>query len=183
MTKTMSNSTTTGAASMIMSALLLYNPNGLTFINTAASNAYKSADDYLERISRGLAKLDLAGIASVADTRPTHVAQSRITKLVSRVPKTVLWVLVTANSLYIVIAIALAALALWVTSDNRDVSQIRTRLSVVGLAAQLLEGPFSERAVKDDKELFENQSANYSEQKKVKVKITEEGGATFEVAE
>ena len=182
-TKRKSNSTTTGAASMVMSALLSYNPTGLTFINTAAGNAYTNADDYLVRISRGLAKLDLAGIASVADTRSAHLVQSRITKLVSRVPKTVLWILVTANSVYVVIAIALAVLALWVTSDNCDVSQVRIRLSVVGLASQLLEGPVSERAVKDDKELFENQSANYSEQKKVKVTITEEGGAAFEVAE
>jgi hypothetical protein len=140
-----------------------------------------SADDFLTRISRGMAKDYVAPIATQTSPRPALLVQSRISKIVSRVPKSALWLLVTANLLYIFLAVSLTALALMVTS--MDVYQLRTRLSVVGLASQLFEGAFSGRAVKDERQLFDSRNGAMDGQKRVRVKKDTEGGTMFEVEE
>jgi hypothetical protein len=177
-TKAKSNGTVSGIASMLMSEMF---PYSYALSETLVSSAFASAanlDDLIVGMTRGMARNYIAPIGSQSTSRSALSVQTRVTKIVSRVPKIALWLLVSTNILYTILAISLAILALLVASP--DTYQLRIRLSGVGLAAQLFEGAFSERAVKNEKELFENQGKGLDE-KRVKVSNIQRQGTAFEV--
>ncbi|KAF2736476.1 hypothetical protein EJ04DRAFT_160100 [Polyplosphaeria fusca] len=103
--KTKSNSSTAGIASFPMSELV---PFGYVLSETVVLGANalsNSAEDFRRRASRGMAKNYLAPIAAQSSPRPAHLVQSRDSRIVSRIPKAALWLLFTANVLYIILAI------------------------------------------------------------------------------
>jgi hypothetical protein len=81
------------------------------------------------------------------------LVQTRAQKIMTRVPVAAVWLLVLANLFFAALGIGLAIMA-WRTADQ-DVHQVRTRLSVAGLAAALFERNSENRIVKSDKELFQ----------------------------
>ena len=165
---------------MTMSSL--FSKTGLwEYVIRKAGNLAENVNDFLQITSDSISEHYVAAIASQASPRPALLVQNRTSKVISRVPKISLWVLVTANTLYILLAIMLSIYAWLATSTSTDVHQLRTRLSVTGIAAQLFEGPYAERRVKDDKELFEKPSRVNSEFKRVEVHRTAGGGTTFVV--
>jgi hypothetical protein len=141
----------------------------------------KSVDEFLQFYTRGLARTYLSPLGAQSSSRPALLVQSRSSQIVSKVPKAALWLLVAANLLYTILAISLTVLALLVTS--MDVEQLQTRLNVTGLAAQLFEGAYAGRQVKDEKELFEASARVDGGVKRVGVQRTRTGGTTFEVVE
>ena len=151
----------------------------LEYARTVSSTVAKSVDDFAQTFSRTMAHQYLGPIASQTSPRSALLVQTRNSRIVSKVPKSALWILVTANLLYIILAITLAILAFLVTS--MDVYQLRTRLNVTGLAAQLFEGPHAERKVRNDKDLFETPNRVESGLNRVRVYRTETGGTSFEI--
>ena len=174
-TRTPSNGTVAGISSMAMAQTFGYVSLSLQYIQAQANGLAKSVFDFAQLFSHGMARAYLAPIAAQASPRPALSVQSRSSKIVTKVPKSALWILVIANLLYAILAIILTILALLVTS--MDIHQLRTRLSVTGLAAHLFEGEYAERDVKDEKDLFEKGDIL----KRVGVRRTETGGATFSV--
>lgn len=179
--KTKSNGSVAGIAAMSNSQMFgfsfLLGQALVTSVNTLSTNF----DDFIDNVSRNMARNYLSPIAGQASPRPAELVQIRTEKIVTEVPKTAVWLLASANIIYIILAVVLAIIA-WSTTSP-DVYQLRTRLSVVGLAAQLFEGTFAERAVKDEKDLFENHDAPKGEQKRVMVRKTEWGGTAFGVVQ
>ena len=152
-----------------------YSSLPLQYSQIQANGLAKNVSHFAQLLSQGMARQYLVPIVAQSSPRPALLVQSRSSKIVTKVPKSALWILVIANLLYAILAIILAILALLVTS--MDIHQLRTRLSVTGLAAHLFEGEYAERDVKDEKDLFEKGDVS----KRVGVRRTEAGGATFSV--
>jgi hypothetical protein len=177
----LSNSTVAGIASMTMADMFHF---GLTIRENVLSEANYLAtnvDEFVKFFTRGMARAYVVPLGPQSSPRPALLVQSRNSRIVSQVPKAALWLLVTANLLYIILAISLTVLALVVTS--MDVQQLQTRLNVTGLAAQLFEGAYAGRQVRDEKELFEASARVDGGVKRVGVQRTRTGGTTFEVVE
>jgi hypothetical protein len=81
------------------------------------------------------------------------LVQTRVEKIMTRVPVAAVWLLVLANLFFAALGIGLSIMA-WRTA-NQDVHQVRTRLGVPGLAAALFERNSENRIVRSDKELFQ----------------------------
>ena len=164
---------------MPMALMFRFSTVLLEYARTEASVVAKSLDEYVQIFSRSMASKYLAPIAGQVSSRPALLVQTRSSRIVSKVPKTALWILITANILYIILAITLAILALLVMST--DVYQLHTRLNVTGLAAQLFEGPYAEQKVKDNKELFQMPAKVDGGLNRVRIHRTATGGTKFSV--
>ena len=105
--------------------------------------------------------------------------QTRSSKIVSKVPKSALWLLIVANFLFAALAIALTILALSVASA--DVHQLHARLNVVGLTAQLFEGDHAEGMMREEEDLFGEHSEQVGQVKRVGVSKSTRGGVRFVV--
>jgi hypothetical protein len=177
----LSNGTVAGIASMAMAEMFDHGVTSREVVVSEANYMATNMDEFLQSYTRGLARSYLAPLGAQSSPRPALLVQSRNSRIVSQVPKAALWLLVTANLLYIILAISLTVLALQVTS--MDVEQLQTRLNVTGLAAQLFEGAYAGRQVRDEKELFEASARVDGGVKRVGVQRTLTGGTTFEVVE
>jgi cell division protein FtsL len=149
--------------------------NVIGVANAIAHSEEEFTQSYKREIARGYA----TSLATQLSERPALLVQTRSSKIVSKVPKAALWLLVTANLVFAIIAISLTALAISVISS--DVHQLRLRMSIAGLTAQLFEGEHAERKVKEEEGLFEEHQSGVSDVKRVGVSRTTKGGVKFHV--
>lgn len=177
-----SNSSTTGIVSMPMSAMWRKFTTQITQATHEANVLAESVDHYVDLFSRGMSRRYTTQFAGQTSSRPSLLVQSRNSRLVSKVPKTAIWILVSANLLFIVLALGLTGFAL--AASSADVYQVYTRLGVAGLAAQLFEGSYARRVVKNNEELFgEHAEAEDKIIKRVGVERREEGGTELVLLE
>jgi hypothetical protein len=166
---------------MAMADMFLFGVTSKSAVVSEVNYLATNMDEFMQFYTRGMSRAYLSPLGAQSSPRPALLVQSRNSRIVSQVPKAALWLLVTANLLYIILAISLTVLALLVTS--MDVEQLQTRLNVTGLAAQLFEGAYAGRQVRDEKELFEASARVDGGVKRVGVQRTRTGGTTFEVVE
>lgn len=83
---------------------------------------------------------------------PVDLVQLRRNEVNTRLPASALWLLVTANVLFVLLAIVIAVCA--VKSASFEVQQAQLRLSSAGLAAQLFSPETAQRAATNDFDLF-----------------------------
>lgn len=149
-------------------------------LQTASASA-ASLDSFIDNYALGLSKIRTYSLATQMSSRPSLLAQTRNSKLITKVPVAALWLLVLANVLYSLLGLALAVLALVCT--NPSVHQVYTRLSVTGIVAQLFEREYSERAVDSEERLFRENVDPGAEVKRVGVRRTDTGGSLFAINE
>lgn len=149
----------------------------LTYYGVSAEQAIRA---YEGALRRGYVSI-LAGQSS---PRPAQQVQSRRIKVVSRVPKAPVWILVSANVIFLLLGLVLAAFAISATIQSPIVAQVQLRLSIMGLSAHLFEQSYAGRKVKDDEELFEERHGEKDRMvKRVAIEETATGGATFVTSE
>ena len=155
LTKTKSNSTTTGTVSMPLA--------DMWFIGTSAfqdalqeSSIFSVGNEVDVRVraySRAVSRAYISEMASMTERRPALSAQSRVSRVVTKVPKLAVWLLVSANILFMLHGIVFAGLAVVATSPS--VYQLALRLNITGLTALGFEGAFALNKAKESRDLFE----------------------------
>lgn len=117
-------------------------------------------------------------LASQLSDRPSLLAQTRTTKVVTKIPVAAVWFSVAANLLYAMLGFGLAFFAL--IRATPQVHQVQVRLGVAGLAAALFDWRQFERSADDDDGLFEENNKEASSNiKKIGVRRTNTGGSSF----
>jgi hypothetical protein len=147
--------------------------------NIAATNIPEFVNMYAQAVSRRF----LASLSAQSSPRAALAVQSRSSRIISRVPKAAIWLLIAANSVFILFAVTLAVFAFIFVYSSEDVHQVHTRLSIAGLVAQIFEGEHAQRKVKDSYELFQ-EHANKEEKvvKRVMVERLAAGGTKLKVS-
>ncbi|KAF2279921.1 uncharacterized protein EI97DRAFT_370045 [Westerdykella ornata] len=178
--KRKSNGTMAGIASMSSFPIAFFGAE-LSMAVVAAGTA-NDPDGFIETYARETSKIYTRMLAAMTVTQPASLAQLRVSKIVTKLPVSALWILVVANMSFVALAFGLTILALM--SASEDVYQVHTRLSITGLAAALFENSHAEKAVKSDSELFEESCpAKDRPLRKVGVRRTDTGGSSFHVME
>ncbi|KAJ9644838.1 hypothetical protein H2204_001300 [Knufia peltigerae] len=127
---------------------------GKVALETAAYSAsqYNDTQQMADSWAQAYSRAALALSAGIMNGRANLEEQQRSTRLVARVPKAPLYTLVGLNSLYAVLGVLLAIMALH--SHPKDSNEIRERLSTSGLVAARFEGERAEQAVRKKREMF-----------------------------
>jgi hypothetical protein len=180
LTATKSNGSVAGIASLPGVSALMFVPQQYDRALQSASASATSMDAFIEAYGLGLSKIRSYSLATQMSPRPALLAQTRTSKVITKVPVAALWLLVLANALYTLFALALATMALIYT--NPSVHQVYTRLSVTGIVAQLFEREHAERAVVSDDMLFRENVDKDAEILRVGVRRTNTGGSAFAVS-
>ncbi|CAN9424174.1 unnamed protein product [Alternaria alternata] len=112
-------------------------------------------------------------------TVPTNslLVQSRVRKIMTKVPVTAVWLLVLANMAFAILGMGLTLMA-WRTSDE-NTHQIRVRLGVPGLVAALFEKESEDRVVETDRALFKENNDDDMPPTLVGVQRTATGGMAW----
>ena len=183
LSRTLSNSSTTGIASMMNAVFWSRTP--AVFIDLVTrSNTGNSAPEIVDLYSRGASAGLAASFAGQTEARPALDIQSRMSKVVSNVPKAAIWLLVLANLLFALFALVLTVCALRATLRDRSVHQVQTRLNIAGLSAQLFEGKHAREYADDEDKLFEERDGRRERLvKRVTIEPTVEGGAAYALGE
>lgn len=180
MEATKSNGTMAGIASMSIFPIDFFASHASLAITAASTQS--TPDGYVASLSRSISQLYTYSLAAQTVPSPALLVQTRSSRVVSELPMSALWVLVVANSLYALIAIVLATLALMSASDA--VHQVKTRLGTAGLAAALFAGAHSQNAADSDKSLFgETIIREHTLPKRVGLMRTDTGGSSFKTLE
>lgn len=173
-----SNSTTTGISSFASSPLYRLNFIWSLLARQRAALYTTSAQDLVDNFAYRSSEAFLVPFAGVTESKPALQVQKRTSQVVTRVPKSAIWMLVAANMLFMVLALVMAGMA-YVASSG-DVHQVHTRLSIGGLAAQLFEQPRAQERVSRTDKLFEKHVGDeLGRVKAVKIERTDSGGALF----
>lgn len=139
-------------------------------------------DTFISAYARASSRLYLSFLIAQCSPRPVLAAQSRTSSVVTKVPKTAVWILVTANLLFAFFGIVLTILAL--VANSPDVHQVQIRMNITGLAAQLFEGRSAQERAKNSKQLFEERDGEGDRMvKRVAVERTDKGGMTMSLHE
>ncbi|KAJ4295177.1 hypothetical protein N0V90_007187 [Kalmusia sp. IMI 367209] len=181
LSKTKSNGSVAGIASMPGIGSWGLIPNTYDRALQYASASASSIDAFIDSYAAGLSNVRSYSLATQMSPRPALLTQTRVSKVITKVPVAALWLLVVANALYALLGVGLAALALTYTSPS--VHQVYTRLSITGIVAQLFEEEYAERAVESEEKLFRENVEIDAEIKRVGVKRTDTGGSAFAVSE
>lgn len=148
----------------------------------AADLLQTSPENFIDVWTAEVTKVLALPLAGQTSPRPAELVQRRVSKVVTKMPISALWILVTANMAFVGLGLGLAVMALLSTSEN--VYQVQARLGVAGLAAALFEKVHFERVVRSDTDLFAENAAEKSGYiKKVGVKRTDTGGTIFTLSE
>ncbi|KAF2658707.1 hypothetical protein K491DRAFT_776247 [Lophiostoma macrostomum CBS 122681] len=178
-TKRRSNSTTAGIVSMPTAQMwgdtADFTNNVIGGVNALAQSGDEFTKYYMREMARGYS----VALATQLSARPALSVQARSSKIVSKVPKAALWLLITANLVFAIVAVGLSALAISVASS--DVHQLRMRMNVAGLTSHLFEGEHAEKKVRDEEDLFEEHGGDRDEVRRVGVSRTATGGVRFDV--
>ncbi|CAN9425534.1 unnamed protein product [Alternaria alternata] len=112
-------------------------------------------------------------------TVPTNslLVQSRVRKIMTKVPVTAVWLLVLANMAFAILGMGLTLMA-WRTSDE-NTHQIRVRLGVPGLVAALFEKESEDRVVETDRALLKENNDDDMPPTLVGVQRTATGGMAW----
>ncbi|KIW61169.1 hypothetical protein PV05_01326 [Exophiala xenobiotica] len=127
---------------------------GKVALETAAYSAsqFNDTQQMADSWAKAYSKAALALSAGVMTGRADLEEQQRSTRLVARVPKAPLFSLVGLNSLYAILGVLLAVLALG--SHPKETNELRERLSISGLVAACFEGESADKAVNKKREMF-----------------------------
>jgi hypothetical protein len=127
---------------------------GKVALETAAysANQYQDPPEMADAWARAYSRTAAALGSGIIAPRANLEEQIRSTKLVSRVPKAPLYTLVGLNTLYALLGVALACLAL--SSHPSETNELRKKLSTAGIVAACFEGERAERAVEKKREMF-----------------------------
>lgn len=140
----------------------------------------KTVEDRVEIQSTAINRAFLSQL--LTEARPVLKAQTRASRIVTKVPKAAVWALITSNLLFALLAIVFAGLA--VVAASPQVQQLELRLNITGLAAQIFEGRFAKNEVKKIEHLFEERNGDSNRMvKRVYVEETEQKGAAYVLLE
>jgi hypothetical protein len=152
MTKTPSNSTTTGISIMPLVETFGFSRNLHDGAMNRASRV-SSVQEWVSTYELEISKSFTVPLAVHTVPEKSIRAQTRVSKVVARVPVAALWLLVLANLAFVVLAIIIAGMAL--KTAGGDAQQVCLRLSVSGLVAALFEADAGNKVVDGESELFE----------------------------
>jgi hypothetical protein len=116
-------------------------------------NPPSSLDSWISDFELAMSALFATPLVVYTMPSDSILVQTRARKIMTRVPVAAVWLLVLANLFFAALGIGLAIMASM--SADQDIYQVRTRLSVPGLAAALFERNSENRIVNSDKELFQ----------------------------
>lgn len=139
-----------------------------------------SPDNFIRSIELGMSKAYSYPLASQLSGRPSLLTQTRSSKVVTRLPITALWSLVAASLLYVLIGLVIGLCA--ISELTYEVSQVKMRLSVVGLVATLFAREQSEEVVANEKVIFDNND-DVDTVKRVAVIVNKRKGIAFRLIE
>ncbi|KAF1835295.1 hypothetical protein BDW02DRAFT_629709 [Decorospora gaudefroyi] len=177
--QTPSNGSTAGIASM----------PGTRFIGTLANifqdestgpPSRSSPQTLIQGLELGMSKAYSYALASQLSPRPSLATQTRFSHVVTRLPVSALWLLVTANLCYALLGLVVAGLAVGRSgTEGVVVGQVKIRLGVEGLVAALFDrGRFEQPAARCEEDLFEEGRAGGGV-KKIAITGMEAGGFWF----
>jgi hypothetical protein len=132
--KSLSNGTVAGTASMPGTRQLGILANIFQDESTGPLSR-SSPENFIRSFEIGMSKAYSYSLASQMSSRPSILVQRRITKVVTRLPVTALWLLVAANMLYALIGWIIAVCAMLKVS--KEVGRVQKELSVDGLVQAL----------------------------------------------
>ncbi len=120
-------------------------------------------------------------IASAAGSLvPAHKAPNGLTaSTVTRVPRAPFLLLVIANIIYAATGLILGITAFLLCGLNEDVQNVQARLNIFGLVARAFEPGQQRKPATHIRDLF-SKSDNPTQQKRVRIVHTEEGGWSWE---
>ncbi|KAL8708955.1 MAG: hypothetical protein Q9220_006287 [cf. Caloplaca sp. 1 TL-2023] len=156
----------------------------LALQGAAALAAYKTRpQDVAVKFANEFSKAAVALTAGIMTRTPNMMEQSRNnTELLTRVPKVPLYFMIGLQACYALASILVALLA-WLLTRPAAASQVKSRLTVEGLAAGLFEaGPTQERAVNNVEEFYSEHNRTkkregvVTQTNKVGIRQTEAGG-------
>jgi hypothetical protein len=161
---------------------LYFMPGQFDDVLREASLELSTPESFLKAIEIGMGKVQTLPLAAQTVGHDARLVQRKVSKVITSLPKAALWGLVVSNLLFSFLGLTLTVLALIATSPS--VHQVRVRLSVAGLVAQLFETQHSEREVDDDIDLFKKRDREVSggdsaRDIKVGVRRTDTGGSMF----
>jgi hypothetical protein len=145
-----------------------------------ANQNLATPDEFVKNYESVMSKVFAIWLVIHTVPAPATLVQRRVTKILTKLPSAAFWLLVTANLLFVLLGLSLSVLAARATSQ--EVHQVHTRLSTTGIAAQLFDWQHSRRAIKDDFELFKENTAKgcmTGVKKRISTRYTELGGADF----
>jgi hypothetical protein len=133
-----------------------------------------SPENFIHSFEIGMSKAYSYPLASQMSSRPSILVQRRITKVVTKLPVTALWFLVTANVLYALLGWIIALCAIVKVSE--EVGRVQMKLSVDGLVAALFA---REEAHESRIEHPVGTEDNIDDTRKVAVVVVEQKGMAF----
>lgn len=181
LTKSLSNGTIAGAASM----------PGTRFVGTLANvfqdlstgpESRSSPSAFIRAFEIAMSKAYSFPLASQLSSRTSILAQLRTSKVVTRLPVAALWTLVIANTGFALLGLGLAVWA--VRKTTPAVHQVQLRLGVAGLASALFDRERFEQSAHADDGLFTEKNAKGVgdiDVKRIGFKRTNTGGSAFAV--
>lgn len=178
MNKSKSNGTVSGIASMAnMPRYSLVLSEASRVANVEADSVESYVKLYESESSRSI----ITPLAGQTSPRAALLVQKRTSQIVTKLPFSALWLLVTANFLFVVLGFAMAILALM--SGSADVHQVRSQLGISGLVAQLFGKQDCERSGRSDSDLLKEMSVDGGDLKRrVTVKVADKGNVRFELS-
>ena len=181
LTATKSNGSVAGIASLPGVSALMFIQNQYDRALQYASSSAISMQTFIDAYALELSRIRSYSLATQMSPRPALLAQTRVSKVITRVPVAALWLLVLANTIYTLLGLTLAIMALVYTSPS--VHQVFTRLSITGIVAQLFEKEYAEREVDSDDMLFRENVDKDAKIRRVGVRRTDTGGSAFAISE
>lgn len=136
-------------------------------------------DTFIEAYATSMSKRMSVPLVVHTVLAPATLVQRRVTSVVTKLPKLVLWLLVVVNLLFALLGSVLGILALRATSP--EVHQVQIRLSTAGLAAQLFDPEYAQRVALNYEKLFKENDRDTSPARGLVVGIqrTPSGSAEF----
>ena len=145
-----------------------------------ANQIQTSTEDMVNAYALAMSQRFLATLSGQLSNRPSPKAQRGNSILITQMPKATLWTLVTLSLLFALFGIGLTGIALVVLSV--DVQQIQMRLSIARLTVEVFEKRNSERLVKSETELFQENDEE-PVVRRIGVRRTDTGGTVFSSSE
>lgn len=146
----------------------------LTISAETAAELAVSAQDFADQYAVSYSKINIAGGVNSVQRTPVLVAQQRADILVARVPKAPLFLLLSVNTLFILLGLILTAMAAF---TSREASEVRSRLTIEGVVTNL----FEREAARELAEVAEQGLGKRQGQETVRVGVdrTSKGGFAF----
>jgi hypothetical protein len=154
LTPTLSNGSVAGMVSMIASEFVNEMTGPLGNVLDEVNRDVKSLTlaQYTKRYEIEMSKAMLTTLVAFSVPAPVDRILLRVNDVITRLPAVALWLLLSGNALFALLAVVITVCAL--KSASVDVHQVHLRLSSAGLAAQLFSPESAEQTAKEDSDLF-----------------------------